>query len=432
MTKEQINKFVLMHSIILISTVLDLQTKFLPELFVILTLVLKHGNQFILDFLLDCICNQLEMTIVLQHFTGNIERKIRRINQTTYKTKVVRQQIGAFIHDQNTVGIQLKTLFIILGIEVKRSLCRNIEQRIIGNRTLYRGVNIPQRVFPAAKLFLEEIIVILSLEFGLCLLPERDHGIQRGQFLIGFPFGFLSASTFLSARTCHLHLDRITNIIGILTNQILQIVCIQELVIVFVLCVLLNVQRNYCAAFFFFCRGNRKAINAIRLPKVSRLCTIGTRKHLNLFGNHKCRIKTDTKLTNNINIGLLSVLFLKSKGSGMRDRTKIVLHLFSSHTAAVVGDRQRACLLINIDTNRQIITQDAGFAGLSCMIIQLISRIRCVGDQLAEKNFLMCIDRVDHQFQQSLGLSLKLLLFHDSTPQVNIFSTLLSRVPTGL
>lgn len=44
--------------------------------------------------------------------------------------------------------------------------------------------------------------------------------------------------------------------------------------------------------------------------------------------------------------------------------------------------------------------------------IQLINRVARVGNQLAQENFLIGIDGVNHQIQHPLGLGFKLLFCH--------------------
>ena len=56
--------------------------------------------------------------------------------------------------------------------------------------------------------------------------------------------------------------------------------------------------------------------------------------------------------------------------------------------------------------------------------IELVDCIRSIGDQFAEKDLLMRVDRVDHQVEHTLGFGLKLFLFHHVSPFCRKISTL--------
>ena len=57
---------------------------------------------------------------MLQHLLGYVQGQILRIHQPANKTEMIRQQVGAFVHDQHPVGIELQTLFILFAVVVVR------------------------------------------------------------------------------------------------------------------------------------------------------------------------------------------------------------------------------------------------------------------------------------------------------------------------
>ena len=59
---------------------------------------------------------------MLEHFTGNVQRQILAVYQTSYEAEIVRQEVCALLHYHNAVGIELKPLLKVLGIVIKRSL----------------------------------------------------------------------------------------------------------------------------------------------------------------------------------------------------------------------------------------------------------------------------------------------------------------------
>ena len=69
--------------------------------------------------------------------------------------------------------------------------------------------------------------------------------------------------------------------------------------------------------------------------------------------------------------------------------------------------------MIGVDrkTDLKIAAAQAGVLG-QAQISQLVNGVRGVGNDLAQEDLLMRIDRIDHQIQKSLGLRLKLFFCH--------------------
>ena len=78
----------------------------------------------------------------------------------------------------------------------------------------------------------------------------------------------------------------------------------------------------------------------------------------------------------------------------------------------MVLDDEAAVRLVESQLDGQAVAGDAGLALLHRVVVELIGGIRCVRNQLAQENFLVRINRVDHQVKQTLGLCLELFLCH--------------------
>ena len=74
--QQQILKHVLLLAVIGDNAVLELHTEHREELFVFLAVVFQHLRQLGLDLLFKVACHELELAVVLEHFTGNIQAEV--------------------------------------------------------------------------------------------------------------------------------------------------------------------------------------------------------------------------------------------------------------------------------------------------------------------------------------------------------------------
>ena len=70
----------------------------------------------------------LQLAVLLQHFTGNVQGQVRGIHQTLDEAEVIRQQVLAVIHNHNAAGVELQPLLKVLGVVVERHLTRDEQQ----------------------------------------------------------------------------------------------------------------------------------------------------------------------------------------------------------------------------------------------------------------------------------------------------------------
>ena len=96
----------------------------------------------------------------------------------------------------------------------------------------------------------------------------------------------------------------------------------------------------------------------------------------------------------------------------MSDGTEVLLHLLAGHADTVIGNGQCARRLIRGQMNGKIAAAQADGVVRQGLIGQLVDGIGGVGDQLAQEDLAVCIDRIDHQVQQAFRFCLKLFLFH--------------------
>ena len=91
----------------------------------------------------------------------------------------------------------------------------------------------------------------------------------------------------------------------------------------------------------------------------------------------------------------------------MRDGAEVAVEVFLRHADAVVGHGDGAGILVEGDVDAELVFRqlDAGVG--EAFEVQLVNRIRCVGDELAQKDFAVGVDGIDHEVEQLFALCLE-------------------------
>jgi hypothetical protein len=106
---------------ILVDTELEVLAEGLVELAKVV-LVLRNLSDKIKSLLHDVLADDLQDLVLLKGFTGDIERKILRVNDTLHKVEVLGNEILAVIHNEDTADIELDVVALLLGFEeIERS-----------------------------------------------------------------------------------------------------------------------------------------------------------------------------------------------------------------------------------------------------------------------------------------------------------------------
>jgi hypothetical protein len=138
-----------------------------------------------------------------------------------------------------------------------------------------------------------------------------------------------------------------------------------------------------------------------------------TRNHGDLVGDDVRGIETDAELADEVRIlGLITGQRREEfAGAGLGDRSQVLDRLVARQADAVVGDGDGACFLVEGDPNPEfaVVAVEAGI--VQRLEAQPVAGIRGVGDQLAQENFLVAVQRVDHQIQQLFDFCLKTKCF---------------------
>ena len=428
--QQQILQLILVHPEIAVYAVFQLQAEVFEEGFIGFALVLQHGEQLAVDLFLQPRGDQLQLAIVLQHLARDVQRQILRIDQTFDKAVMVGQQIGAFVHDQHAAGVQLQALFVFAGVVVVRRVGRDEQQCLIGGRALGAAVDDPRRILVIHEFILVKGVVFLRLDLAFVFAPDRHHAVDGFGLGDGFVFAL-----FALDRTAgfHIHADGVADVVGIFFDQPLQTVAVQKFVVVFVFGVLFDMQNDLGADAVFFARLHRVALDPFGFPTIRLVAAVGAGDDCDQIAHHERGIKAHAKLTDDVHIvGFLLLLIFESKRAALGDHAEVVFQLLFGHADAGIPNGQGAVLFVHRNVDGKIFAIHILQMLFQRAVVQLVHRVAGVGDQLAQKDFFMGIDRMDHQIQQPLGFGFELFGSHDDFPSLRCFSTRSLRVLTLL
>ena len=92
----------------------------------------------------------------------------------------------------------------------------------------------------------------------------------------------------------------------------------------------------------------------------------------------------------------------------MGDGAQVLLELLGRHADAVVGDGERAGVLVRRDGDGKVCLVNLGGGVRQALEVELVDGIGRVGDQLAQEDLPVGVDGVDHEVQELLALCLEL------------------------
>ena len=255
--QQQILKFVAFGAEGAVKREFKLKPEGFPEPLVGFAFFFEHFFQLFFNLLFERVGNHFQLAILLEHFTGNVQRKVFGIHNTFYKAEAVRQQVGALIHNFDAAGIQREPFFKVLGIIVVIRFFGDKQKRLIAGCTLRFLVNNAQGLVISGECFLIKFFVFLFRNIFFVFLPQRNHAVDGHVFRIGFVF---AVAALFKPRTLHIHTNREADIVGIFFNQRRDGISIEETVIVRFFGAFFNVQGDFRADGVFFGFGHGVAV----------------------------------------------------------------------------------------------------------------------------------------------------------------------------
>jgi hypothetical protein len=150
---------------------------------------------------------------------------------------------------------------------------------------------------------------------------------------------------------------------------------------------------------------------AFRFPAhaLVRLDAGAAGQHRDAVGDDEAGVEADAELADQAGVLLLVARQLGEElaRAGLGDGSEVSDHFLATHADAVVGDGQgpRGQVEGNADLEVGIALEQPGVVqGLEA---QLVAGVRGVGNQLAQEDLAVGVQRVDHQLQQLLDLGLE-------------------------
>ena len=159
--QQQVSQKFLVHAIFIADTCFEMNTEIFEKLLIFRPVLAHQFLKLILDTLLNILANDFQLSVMLQDLTGNIQRQIRRIDNTLDKLEIVVHQFVALFHDHYAVAVKRDALFVFSQKIEIIILTRNKEHCLIGNRTFC--INTYQRtwILLGVELLFIEVYTVL-------------------------------------------------------------------------------------------------------------------------------------------------------------------------------------------------------------------------------------------------------------------------------
>ncbi|MNF69944.1 hypothetical protein D3C84_518410 [compost metagenome] len=397
---QQAGDFLLVGEIFCRALFHDL-TEVFPEALVLLRLVLRQFFQHVQHALGQRRLHRVDHRILLQDLAGNVQRQVVGVDHALDEAQVQRQELVGLVHDEHALHIQLEALGSIALVQVERRSARHIQQRGVFQLALDLVVAPGQRVVEVMGDVLVELLVFLVLDLGTRAGPQGASAVD------GFPLGFsFGGGRLVFTVLLFRQLDRQGDMVGVFLDDVAQAPAVGELFLA-----LFQVQDDARAALGLVDGGDLELALALRRPMhaFTGRQTGAAAEHVDLVGDDKGRIEAHAELTDQVRVlPLVAGQVLEEVGGArLGNGAEVGDRVLAAHADAVVLEGDGLGFLVETDANLQ---RGAAFQQLGLgqrLKTQLVGGIRGVGDQFAKENFLVGIQRMDHQVQQLLHLGLE-------------------------
>ena len=414
--QQQILHLLLVGAVVVQGAQLQLAAEAAVDGLVAVPLVLQHPQQLRLDLLLQIGGDDLQLPVMLQKLTGDIQAQVGGIHHAPDEVEVLRQQVGAVIHDHDAGAVELQTGLEILGKILVGHAGGDEQQRLIGDGALHRHGDDRLGRGKLTEALLIELVVLLLGDLALFPLPQGHHGVE------GLPLGhvlvlrLVVGAAVLPAGVGGQHADGEADIVAVLLHQPLEGVLLQILAVLVLLflAVGLQVHDDIGAHGVLFARLDSVAVHTGGLPAVRLLTAVLFGDDGDLVGHHEGGVEAHAELADNVGVGgLLALqLALELEAAAIGDDAQIVLQIVLVHADAVVADGQGAAVGIGGQDDAEVLPVQAHLVVGQTEVAQLVDGVGGVGDDLTEEDLLVSIDGVDHQIQQTLGFGFELFFTH--------------------
>jgi len=237
---------------------------------------------------------------------------------------------------------------------------------------------------------LVEFLVLVFADVALGPGPQRRRlvdGLVVGEFFL-FPVLPLLL----------LHQDGLDDVVGVFADDRAQLDPVQQ---VFLARAQVKGDRRAPQGFLQHLDGEFAA--SVRLPADSLIGLLAgaPRVHGHLVRDDERGIEPDPELPDQVRVLLLVAREPREKllGAGLGDRAEVLNRLLAVHSDAVVADAQRLGRRIVVDMDLELEVVLEQLFVVQRLEPQLVAGVGGVGDQLAQKDLAVRVQRMNHQLQ---------------------------------
>ena len=380
-----------------------------PEDDVVLLAVLGHVLEHREHALGAAFPDRLHVAALLEDLARHVERQVVGIDDALHEAQVGRHQLLRIGHDEHAAHVQADAVALLAVPQVERGAARHEEKLRVLGAALDAVVRIGERRVRIVAEVPVELVVVLLLELRLGPQPQSARLVDR------LPFVGLNHLLGILVPLGLAHANRQRDVVRVVAHDAAQLVVLQERVelVAFVAVggVVAQVEGHVGAARSSLDPLHRELARAVRGPAhalVGRQAGAAAFND-NALGHDERRVEPDAELADQVGIlgGIAGQPAEELPGTGAGDRAEVRYRLVARKAHAVVGDPYPALVLVVRDADAELgvaLVQRIVVDGLEA---QLVAGVRGVGDQLAQEDLAVAVQRVDHQVQQLLDLRLE-------------------------
>ena len=275
-------------------------------------------------------------------------------------------------------------------------------------------------VRPVVEGGLVELGILLVGDLGAALLPDGGHRVDGLELGVVLPLRLVVVAgvggALLLAALGHEHLDGVAHVVAVAADELAELPLAEELVVVGLVGVLLEGHDDGGAAgraiggVIGGDRLDRVALDAVGGPAEALVRAPGAADDGDLARDHEGGVEAHAEAADDVDgvtLGL-GVGLLEGLGAGVGDGAEVLLELGLGHADAVVGDGDGAVVLVKGHVDGEVGLVDLHRRVREALEVELVDRVRRVGDELAQEDLAVGVDGVDHEVEQLLALCLEL------------------------
>ena len=410
-----------------VNPLLEDGAEFVVELVVFVGIHLFQKIEELLEQVLADVDHQ---AVLLQDLAADVEIEVRRIHHPFDETEIFRHQLLAVVHDEHAFGVEVDAVTPFGREKVEGGLGGDVEQgAVLGGAFELEVQPLHGRVPVVAEMFVELFVLFVGHLAGIAG-PDRLHGIE-GLFTHHLACGGTDGLSILVLDNLligqrfvalDLHGDRVADEIRVLLDDVADHPLVGEVLVVLFLFLQFQGDGRSPAGLL----GGLDAVGAVAAGdpfdrfvgrRTGRPGDEGDR-----VGHHEGAVEADPELPDQFRDQRCLALgvfqgFHEGGGPAFGDGADVFQHFVMGHTDAVVGDFKGLfdAIGFEMDLELGIVAQQPRFR--LGPVADLVDGIRCIGNQLPQKDIFIGVKGVDDQVEHLLHFGLELvgllLCFHE-------------------